>query len=481
MTYSAQHKMTIKSKDKLNWNIHWRINRSNKCKLTITQQIVVKIRSEVKRGNFPDDLQLPSILKMAKYLGVDRGVVSRSYLSLVTMGLLYSTPSVGYFVNEVMAKVEEPDPVECEEELLPINERFEHRDDQKLTLNTLVLGRKVRRLRHDAYAAVVNEQLPKSKVDREISFSDFIFQHASGYLKGHKYIQRSSQLCILPESVTLMKVLKYVTKPGDQVGIVSSSDTKLTNLLNEHLRIPIFTGGSKEGMRVDNLMKCCEQSEIKAVIVKHHDDGPFPSQLTESCYREILALSSVYKFWVIFLDDDPLYHHGHHLNPAIDTDRVVYVCLRQFIHEYYNFGLVCGPSKLVRILREEAEPMMDDWDDYSERRSFFKHAMEQLEKEIRHIQQTRNGNQKHLKVAFEKYLGSMAELTVPELGQFATITFNTPIDPGILTSVCQSPVFNKRTNLNLKFNEPIQVISISLMIKDWGAVKAIFKEIRRGC
>jgi GntR family transcriptional regulator/MocR family aminotransferase len=72
-----------------------------KKKEPIYEQIYLYIRDEIKSGNLPCGMKLPSERKFSEHLDISRNTIGLAYSQLLSEGYIESKPRRGYYVAAV--------------------------------------------------------------------------------------------------------------------------------------------------------------------------------------------------------------------------------------------------------------------------------------------------------------------------------------------------------------------------------------------
>lgn len=464
------------------WGIRWRLKRHSTT-IPIHQQIMVLIRKEHYRKNYPDAFRMPSIRKLAIFLKVNRYQVEKAYSGLIISNeILYNKKGVGTFMFNL------PSEEECKQ--LKSKEVFSGLSfsaqqpttetvEQNKALNILTLGGPYQMYAHNTFEKLGTDYLFKDSKKIHLS-GQYLFPKAYRILKRRNVVDNDRRLCLVPKGNALYEILDNLLYSGAHVVSVFAEDRVVNDVLARLGLKSVFADVDAEGMLACSLEQICKACNVKAIVVRTSSDFATPVCLTIARWEQLLKLAKEYKFWILLIDDDYEFS-GFRLpkrNTLLQCSFLIYISLlNKICYFFQEVNLVTGPIDFIHVLRKKVMKHFANWNHVLEKSMVSLYSSLEMKADLQRIRNRFKSGAYILRQIFENYFKKGAELFLPKAGAFALVFFNPAISAQHLKSLKTSEMYHPDENIDFKEDQYLDGLRISLCMKNWKPLEHIFKSL----
>lgn len=465
----------------LKWNIRWRFTNS-KNKRVYYEQVASFIRKEFERGNYPEGYRMPSIRKLARYLGISIYQVETAYTNLVSSNeVLYSDGSKGTFMFENKT-IKESSLVNDKGVLakLPFHTQNLFIPNTAQKLNIITLG--------STYPYGPLETLKKLKDGYLLKDSkglkapgQYLFPEVFRTLKQRNLLSSDQQLCIVPSGKALYTVLESLIRPGAIVVSVSQEDVlAIETFFHLHIH-SLFTGADEEGMLLESLDAICRKHPVQAVFLRPVLDFMGFSCLSSERINRLMRLAERYKFWILMMDEDHEFSSFCllRINDLMNSGYMIYISnLSKLCRVFHEIGLVAGPVDFIAALKKNSKKHFIGWDRYMERSIVSLYSSPAIKSDINKINIKCNSGSYALNTIFHNYFIQDSQLVIPKAGTFALVFFRPAIASLMVEPLRKTELYCQEENSLYRVGKPLDALRISLCITNWKILESVFQNIK---
>lgn len=467
----------------LKWNIRWRFANA-KSKVAYYKQLVLFIRREFEKGNYPEGYRMPPIRKLARYLGVSIYQVETAYTMLISSNeVLYTTGTRATF----MFKNKEIKDLENTKDRgilakLPFHTQNFFISNTTEKLNVITLGNTypcepleiLKRLK-DGYLLKDSKRLKAP--------GQYLFPEAYRILKQRNLLSSDQQFCIVPSGKALYAVLQSLIQPGAIVVSASREDgLAIETFFQLHINA-VFTGADEEGMLLESLEAICRIHPVRAVFLRPVLEFPKFSRLSSERIERLMRLAEQYKFWVLMMDEDHEFSSFCLLrdNDLMNSGYMIYISnLSKLCRVFHEIGLVAGPVDFIAALKKTSKKHFIGWDRFLERSIVSLYSSPAIKSDINKISSKCSSGSYALSSIFHNSYIENAQLVFPKAGTFAQVFFRPAIDSRMVEPLRKTELYCQEENAVFRVGKPLDALRISLCIKNWNPLESVFKNIRNG-
>lgn len=464
----------------MEWNIRWRLNRHS-VTVPIHRQIMLLIRKEYDRKNFPDAFRMPSIRKLALFLKVNRYQVEKAYSCLIISNeILYNKKGIGTFMTNDLPEggVEH---LKSRQVLSGLSFSAQQQTatsaEQSKCLNILTLGYPYQMHAYNTFdklrAGSFYKQCKKTKYSGQ-----YLLPQAYRVLKRRNVIDDDRQLCLIPKGKALYEILDNLLHSGAYVASIFPEDKPVNEIFSRLGLNSVFVDADAEGMIAPSLEQICKNYPIKAIVIRTSSDFAALVCLTIKRWEQLLKLAEEYKFWILVLDDD--YEFSGFRLPKRNTLQhcsfLIYISLlNKICYFLQEVSLVTGPIDFINALSKNVTKHFANWNHVLEKSIVALYTSLEMKADIKRIRNKCRHGAYILRRIFDNYFQKGAELFLPKAGAFALVFFKPAISAQHLKSLSSSEIFHPEENIGFKKDQYLDGIRISLCMKNWKVLEHIFK------
>ncbi len=357
----------------MRWVFSFKLDRNSS--ISLTAQIAEAIASEVRRGRLRARSPLPGSRTLAEMLGVSRNTVFAAYEELAAEGWITSNRS-GTFISESL-----PEPRSRRTRATTVRNsrvgfdlnplaisRFDERELPKRTLRW-DFGVPDARLVPSTAIARAYRRVLRRHGDEVLQYDRYFTTERSPLERAiAEMLSETRGLAVGPENVLITRgsqmalylLAQALVRPGDLVAFEHPGYQSAWELFRRAGAELAFISVDREGVRVDEIRRLCENRRLRAIFLTPHHQ--FPTTVTLSIGRrlELAQLAAQARFAIIEDDFDHEFHFdGRPVAPMASADRdgvVVYVgSLSKILAPGLRVGFLVGPPALIQQARELRE------------------------------------------------------------------------------------------------------------------------------
>ncbi|WP_136483152.1 aminotransferase-like domain-containing protein [Cognatitamlana onchidii] len=344
------------------------INRGGRQAIYI--QIANRLIELIKYRKLPPNTKLPGSRILSELLGVHRKTVVAAYEELTIQGWLISLPQKGTFVNAHLPILKQASlvgesirknltssgfefkrnvsldrkfPQTCEDTYMYVNDgisdgRLAPINDIALIYRNLVSKKHI--TAHLAYGTTYGNQTLREELVTYLNETRGLNIGIDNIM-----ITRGSQMGMFLAAQLLFEDNDYVVVGHTNY---SSADTTFEIARAKVLRVRV----DKRGLVIDDIRKCCETHNVKAVFTTSHHHHPTTVTLSADRRLELLNLAKTYKFAIVEDDYDYDFHYNHApILPLASHDlngHVIYVgSICKTVAPVYRVGYLVASKSFV--------------------------------------------------------------------------------------------------------------------------------------